>query len=143
MVFVWFWHQGNISLIKWVKNYFLSIVCKKLCIIHANSSSVFDRILQWHWVWGFFFFIKNSISSWTSWLQLSLAPALRRDGEERPRSSQWGLGTDSRCFQSTVPLPRSRVLHLRAGQRRGAGSCAVWILHTDLSVSAPSSLLHP
>ena len=38
---------------------------------------------------------------------------------------------------------RSRFLHLRAGQQRGAGSCAFWSLQTDLSVSAPSSLLHP
>ena len=38
---------------------------------------------------------------------------------------------------------RSRFLHLRAGQPWGVGSPAFWSLQADLSVSAPSSLLHP
>ena len=55
MVFVWFGSQGNISLIKWVKNYFLPIFCKKLCIIQCLTELFSDT------EFGYFFLIKTSV----------------------------------------------------------------------------------
>ena len=136
MVFVWFGSQGNISLIKWVKNYFLPIFCKKLCIIQCLTELFSDTEFG-----DFFFKLKLQIFHRHHDF-IYLWPLLWGEMRRDRWSPQWGLGTDSRCFQSTVPLHRSRFLHLRAGQQWGAGSCAVWTLQTDLSISAASSLLH-
>ena len=138
MVFVWFWHQGNISLIKWVKNYFLSIVYKKLCIIHANSSSVFDRILQWHWVWGFFFFLLKIQFLHGhhdfSFLWLLLWGEMRRS-DSRAHSEVWGQTAGASRALSPCPEVGSYSWDLGSREVQGA-------VLSGLSTPICPSLLH-